>query len=290
MPRRYSAPPERAPGRADAVGGVSAAGRPAPRPTPARRTRRPRRRRRRPGSGRSRGRTSGRGSPRATVPSKRVEPLLERLGRLQVEVVGGLVEQQQGRPGQLEQQDLEPRLLAARERLEPLLRRRAPARSGRARRRPASRPMPVAVLVAAVQDLEQRPPQQRRGARGSARTSPGARASPSRTTPVCATGDRRTSPTGRCSTFGVAAAGTRAAAGSATCPSRWSRARRPARRTRPRGRTASSGRSARGPSQTTARLAGAAAREAHRHLLLVGGCLAAARPPRTSRSRVCAAW
>ena len=52
---------------------------------------------------------------------ERLEPLLERLGRLDVEVVGGLVEQQQRRSGQLQQQDLEPRLLTARERSEPLV-------------------------------------------------------------------------------------------------------------------------------------------------------------------------
>ena len=39
------------------------------------------------------------------------EPVFERLGRHEVEVVGRLVEEQQCRPGQLEQQHLEPRLL-----------------------------------------------------------------------------------------------------------------------------------------------------------------------------------
>ena len=43
------------------------------------------------------------------------QPSLERLGGVQVEVVGRLVEQQQGCSGELEQQDLEARLLAARE-------------------------------------------------------------------------------------------------------------------------------------------------------------------------------
>ena len=57
----------------------------------------------------------------STVPSKPAEPGLERLGRHEVEVVGRLVEQEQRGAGQLEQQDLEPGLLAARQRLEPLL-------------------------------------------------------------------------------------------------------------------------------------------------------------------------
>ena len=79
----------------------------------------------------------------------------------------------------------------------------------------------------------------------------------------------------------VAAAARPAAAGSATCPSRSSRAPRPARRTRPPGRTASSGRSARAarrpprawrcgrPAAASGRSAAAAAPRA-------------ARPPRTS--------
>ena len=52
---------------------------------------------------------------------ERVERLLERLGRREVEVVGRLVEQQQVAAGQLEQQDLQAGLLAARQRLERLL-------------------------------------------------------------------------------------------------------------------------------------------------------------------------
>ena len=52
---------------------------------------------------------------------ERLEPLLERLGGLHVQVVGRLVEQQQGRSGQLEQQDLEPGLLPSAEALELLL-------------------------------------------------------------------------------------------------------------------------------------------------------------------------
>ena len=47
-----------------------------------------------------------------------VQRLLERFGRDEVEVVGRLVQQQQRRARQLEQQDLEPRLLPARKCLE----------------------------------------------------------------------------------------------------------------------------------------------------------------------------
>src|SRR6476646_5722797 len=43
---------------------------------------------------------------------ERRERLLQRLGGEHVEVVGGLVEQQQRRPRELQQQNLEPRLLA----------------------------------------------------------------------------------------------------------------------------------------------------------------------------------
>ena len=42
-----------------------------------------------------------------------LQALLQRLGAGQVQVVGRLVEQQQRRAGQLEQQDLQPGLLAA---------------------------------------------------------------------------------------------------------------------------------------------------------------------------------
>ncbi len=47
-----------------------------------------------------------------------VERLLERFRRVDVEVVGRLVEQQHVVAVELEAQDLEPRLLAARQRLE----------------------------------------------------------------------------------------------------------------------------------------------------------------------------
>ncbi len=46
---------------------------------------------------------------------ERLQTRLQSLGRLHVEVVGRLVEEQQGRTRQLEQQDLEPGLLAAAE-------------------------------------------------------------------------------------------------------------------------------------------------------------------------------
>src|SRR5215469_2423472 len=54
-------------------------------------------------------------------PLVRVQRLFERLSADHVEVVGRLVEQQQRRPGQLEQQYLEPRLLPARQRAERLI-------------------------------------------------------------------------------------------------------------------------------------------------------------------------
>ena len=83
------------------------------------------------------------------------ERVLERLGRDEVEVVGRLVEQQQRRARQLEQQDLQPRLLPARERVERLLglAHEPVAVERRARgiaRHPGSR------VVAAMQDVEQR--------------------------------------------------------------------------------------------------------------------------------------
>src|SRR4051794_33021614 len=53
---------------------------------------------------------------------ERLERVLQRLRALEVGVVGRLVEQQERAPAALEQQDLQPRLLAAGERLEALLR------------------------------------------------------------------------------------------------------------------------------------------------------------------------
>ena len=196
-----------------------------------------------------------------------VEAVLERLGRLQVEVVGRLVEQQQGgaRTARAAGSGTAPagRPTATR-RSAP---RPAPARSGRARGRPAraaSRSRwssPRCRISSSVR------PMQRRvlvGLREPAGPHP--RAEPH---PAGVLDRRRPDVADRLVLdVGVAAAGARAAAGSATCPSRWSRARRPARRTRPRGRRASSARSSSQlASQTTARLAGAAAGEPHRHLL-----------------------
>src|SRR6478609_7788108 len=70
------------------------------------------------------------GAGEGTVVSDRDDRALEAVQRIlqgfsgvQVEVVGGFVEQQQGRTGQFQQQDLQPRLLTARERVERLLRR-----------------------------------------------------------------------------------------------------------------------------------------------------------------------
>src|SRR6478752_2349340 len=76
------------------------------------------------------------------------------LGRVQVQVVRGLVEQQQGGPGELQQQDLEPRLLPAGEGFVLLLGlpREAVAVQGAGRGFTAE---PGAVLVAPVQDLQQ---------------------------------------------------------------------------------------------------------------------------------------
>lgn len=54
-------------------------------------------------------------------PVEGFQPLLQRLGGLDVEVVGGLVQQQERGAGQLEQEDLEARLLATGERVELLL-------------------------------------------------------------------------------------------------------------------------------------------------------------------------
>ena len=65
-----------------------------------------------------------------------LQALLQRLGAGQVEVVGRLVEQQQRGTGQLEQQDLQPGLLAAGQGAERLPGARSAARTGRARTSP----------------------------------------------------------------------------------------------------------------------------------------------------------
>ena len=186
---------------------------------------------------------------------ERLEAVLERLGGLHVEVVGGLVEQQQRRAGELEQQDLEPGLLAAARATRTSARRRARARSGRAPGPPARgpcpsrpsapsprcrissrvRPMQLGVLV---------------GLHEPARPHAGAQLGPAgvadrlRPAPRPPAGARRR---GRCRRR-------RAAAGSGTCPSRCCRARPPARRTRPRGRTGCIRPVSSRSSQTTARL------------------------------------
>ena len=214
---------------------------PGPRPRPARPTRTTL-----PSAPKTRNRSKPRANQRSwvtatTVPSKAAEPVLQRLGRLHVEVVGRLVEQQQRGAGQLEQQDLQPRLLAAGQRVEALLGGLRQLVAVAAPGTPARRPIPSRCSSPRPQDVEQRAAHAARGGRGSGRTSPGRTRAPSRAVPVCATGrSRRPRPAGarrrgRCRRA-------RAAAGSATCPSRWSRARRPARRTRPPGRTASSAR------------------------------------------------
>ena len=114
---------------------------------------------------------------------------------------------------------------------------------------------PGAVLIAAVQDLQQRAALQVRPGCGSARRSRDGSARPAwrcRRAPPAAiamSDDRQVL------AVRVGAAGGAAAAGSGTCRSRWNRARRRGRRTRSRWRTASSARSAPGLRRTTARLA-----------------------------------
>ena len=168
-----------------------------------------------------------------------LQPLLQRLGAGQVQVVRRLVEQQQGRPGQLQQQHQEPGLLAAGEGAEALvglagqlvagqrLHRLAAGAARCASRRPARGSPPASCPAAPA-------------GRGSARSAPavpGRRAGP---TPPCSTGAsgaRRPACArrpGRCRPG-------RAAAGNATCRCRWRRARRPGRRTRSPGRTGTSG-------------------------------------------------
>ncbi len=60
----------------------------------------------------------GDGEDRAVV---RLQAVLEGVGALQVEVVGGLVQEEGGGPGQFQQEDLEAGLLAAGEAVEALL-------------------------------------------------------------------------------------------------------------------------------------------------------------------------
>ena len=83
-----------------------------------------------------------------------VDGPFQRLGRMQVQVVRGLVEEQQGGAGELQEQDLEPRLLAAGEGFVFLLRLRgqtvAVQRTGGGFTAEAG-----AVFIAPVQDFEQ---------------------------------------------------------------------------------------------------------------------------------------
>ena len=217
-----------------------------------------------------------------------LEPLLQRLGRLHVEVVGRLVEQQQRRAGQLEQQDLEARLLAAGQRLEALLGGvRQLVAVQRPRRRLARHP--VAVLVARGAGSPAGCGRPARGARGSARTSPGRTRAPSRARPVCGTGFTGTSPTGRCSTSGSLPP---AASSRRKCdlpepfePSTATRS--PYQTSRSNGRISPVSSSC---SQTTARLPVRPPLQPHRDLLLAR--LIACGGPASSnlRSRVWAAW
>ncbi len=83
-----------------------------------------------------------------------LQPLLERLRAVEVEVVGGLVEQQHRRAGQLQQQDLQPGLLAAGQGVEDLvgLAVQLVALQDADRLRPVE---PAAAVVAAVQHVHQ---------------------------------------------------------------------------------------------------------------------------------------
>ena len=168
---------------------------------------------------------------------ERGEPGLQRLGRVQVEVVGRLVEQQQRRAAELEQQDLEPGLLPAGQRVVRLLGGRdelvavqAPCSPPPARCRTDGRRRGAGSPAASVRRA--------RGGCGSARTSPAARATRGRPGRCARRGRRRRRRPARAPGRGPSRPRP-AAAGSATCRSRWTRAPRPARRTTPRGRTAS---------------------------------------------------
>ncbi len=177
-----------------------------------------------------------------TVPSKRFEAVLERLGAREVEVVGRLVEEEQGRAAELEQQDLEARLLAARQGVEVLLGRLGELVAVQDARRLLPR-QAAAALVATVQDVEQRPAGEVR-THVRLREPAGSDPAPSRADPACRTGGspprRRAGARcrGRCRRGQAGAAG-------GTCRIRSHRARPAARRTTPRRRTASSGPSAR---------------------------------------------
>ena len=107
----------------------------------------------------------------STVPVNSSSASCNASRRGQVQVVGRLVEQQQGRAGQFQQQDLEPGLLPTGQRLEPLVPRRRRGRSGSARTSPRRGPL-LPVAVAVPQHVHQRAADPLRDARGSARTDP----------------------------------------------------------------------------------------------------------------------
>ena len=239
----YARPADRA--RRDRWGSVSGRGPPGPRPRPARPTRRP---------GRPTPKTRNRSKPRAnhrswvtamTVPSNASRPSSSASAECRSRLSVGSSSSRQVAPGQLEQQDLEPRLLATRERLEGLL---AGPRQAVAVEHPGSLLAGAsgAVLVAPVQDLQQGPADQGRllvGLREPARPHPRAEPEP--------TGVRHRH---RLDVADRAVLGVGVAAARRDQPQEVrlarpvaARAPRPARRTRSRGRTASSGRSARAP-------------------------------------------
>jgi len=91
---------------------------------------------------------------------ERFEPLLERVSRVQVEVVGRLVEQQHRRAAQLEQEDLEPSLLPAGQRVEGLLGRPSELIAVQSPGGFLAR-FSSSMLVAAVKNLQQGSSQQR---------------------------------------------------------------------------------------------------------------------------------
>jgi hypothetical protein len=105
-----------------------------------------------------------------------LQALLQRLGAGQVEVIGRLVEQQQRRAGQLEQQDLQSGLLAAGQGAERLPGTAAQLITRQRGHRPVDQQR-----VLGHQDLDRGPPAQVRpgvGLREHARDHPGAQPGP----------------------------------------------------------------------------------------------------------------
>ena len=184
---------------------------------------------------------------------RRSAPPRSASARGQVEVVGRLVEQQQRRPGQLQQQHQEPGLLPAGEGAEALVALRRPARTGDSaaiascRCSPARCSSPRQRISTSVLSDQLGPVV---GLREVPGPHPGAE--PGRPV-VRDRGERRPVDRrvrrrpGRCRPGP-------AAAGSATCRCRWRRAPPPGRRTRSPGRTGRSGPSSSSCSQMTARL------------------------------------